>query len=129
MEDSLVVHVVDDDPSARDWAEIVCQDLGLACRTFAGGEAFLEALDELEPGCILLDMRMPRPNGLAVQAELAARGNRLPVIGMTGYGDVDVAVQSMRLGALEFIEKPFSRDVLADALSTGFRKLGRSLGD
>lgn len=118
------VYVVDDDPSVRDWAEMVCEDLGLSCRSFASGEEFLGALDALAPGCILLDMRMPRPNGLAVQAELAARGSEMPVIAMTGYGDVDVAVQSMRLGAIEFLEKPFTRDVLKEALETGFRRLG-----
>ena len=121
-----VVYVVDDDQSVRDWAELVCEDLGFSCRTFAGGEAFLSALHALAPGCVLLDMRMPRPDGLAVQAELAARRGRMPVIAMTGYGDVDVAVQSMRLGATEFLEKPFSIDVLKDALKKGFRALDAS---
>ena len=129
MTEELAVHVVDDDPSARDWAQIVCEELGLNCRTFSGGGAFLEALDELEPGCVLLDMRMPKPNGLAVQAELAARGSRMPVIGMTGYGDVETAVQSMKLGALEFLEKPFSRDALSEALESGFKRLRRTLPD
>ncbi len=123
-----IVYVVDDDPSVRDWAESVCEDLGFSCRTFPGGEAFLAALDEFPPGCILLDMRMPRPNGLTIQSELAARNSPMPVIAMTGYGDVDVAVQSMRLGAIEFLEKPFARDVLQEALENGFRRLEQSLG-
>jgi two-component system response regulator FixJ len=97
--------------------------MGFTCRAFAGGDEFLTALEGLEPGCVLLDMRMPRPNGLAVQAELSGGGSRMPVIAMTGYGDVDVAVQSMRLGALDFLEKPFSREVLADALERGFAQL------
>ena len=122
------VYVVDDDPSVRDWAEMVCEELGFSCLTFGGGEEFLAALDGLAPGCILLDMRMPRPNGLSVQAELTARENPMPVIAMTGYGDVDVAVQSMRLGAIEFLEKPFARDVLQEALENGFRRLEQSLG-
>jgi two-component system response regulator FixJ len=117
------VYVVDDDPSVREWAEMVCEALGFSCRTFEGGEEFLEALDGLAPGCVLLDMRMPRPNGLAVQAALAAKGSRMAVIAMTGYGDVDVAVQSMRLGAIEFLEKPFARPVLEEALRNGFRRL------
>lgn len=117
------VYVVDDDPAVRDWADLVCEDIGIACRAFAGGDEFLAALDELPPGCILLDMRMPRPNGLAVQAELSRRGSRMPVIAMTGYGDVDVAVQSMKLGALDFLEKPFDRRVLGEALERGFRLL------
>jgi two-component system response regulator FixJ len=117
------VYVVDDDPAIRDWAGLVCEELGLACRAFAGGEEFLAALEGLAPGCILLDMRMPRPNGLAVQAELSRRGSRMPVIAMTGYGDVDVAVESMKLGALDFLEKPFAREVLCEALERGFRQL------
>jgi two-component system response regulator FixJ len=120
------VYVIDDDPSVREWAELMCQDLGLGCRTFSGGGAFLEAFSGLEPGCILLDMRMPMPNGLAVQAELVARGNLMPVIAMTGYGDVDVAVQSMRLGATEFLEKPFTQEVLEEALKNGLRQLRQS---
>lgn len=117
------VYVVDDDPAIHDWMELVCEDLGHACRGFSGGEAFLAALEDLEPGCILLDMRMPKPNGLAVQSELSRRGCAMPVIAMTGYGDVDVAVQSMKLGALDFLEKPFSREVLVDALERGFAQL------
>lgn len=128
MGDPFPVYVVDDDPSIRDWAELMCEDLGLSCRTFSGGGAFLESVDALDPGCVLLDMRMPRPNGLAVQTELAARGAPMPVIAMTGYGDVDVAVQSMRLGAIEFLEKPFTRQVLEEALKNGFEQLRRSPG-
>ncbi len=126
MPESFPVYVVDDDPSIREWAAIVCDDMGVDCRLFEGGEDFLAALEGLEPGCVLLDMRMPRLNGLAVQGQLAERGNRMPVIAMTGYGDVEVAVQSMRLGALEFLEKPFTSEVLTGALEAGFRELRRS---
>jgi len=117
------VYVVDDDASLRSWAELLLEELELEGRTFPDGEAFLSAHDELSPGCVLLDMRMPQPNGLSVQAELGARGSCMPVIAMTGYGDVDVAVQSMRLGAIEFPEKPFSAEVLKAALEEGFRQL------
>ena len=117
------LYVVDDDPNVRDWASLACEEMGLSCLGFASGESFLAAFEDLELGCILLDMRMPKPNGLAVQAELAARGSRMPVIAMTGYGDVDVAVQSMRLGAIEFLEKPFDLDVLREAIESGFRQL------
>ncbi len=123
MSESFPVYVVDDDPFIREWVEQLTEDLGFDCRAFAGGEEFLDAVDALEPGCILLDMRMPKPNGLAVQAALAGRGSRMPVISMTGFGDVDVAVQSMKLGAIEFLEKPFSREVLLEALEQGFARL------
>ena len=127
MGETFPVYVVDDDPSIRGWAELMCEDMGLSCRTFSGGDTFLQAVDALEPGCVLLDMRMPGADGLAVQTKLAARGRRMPVVAMTGYGDVDVAVQSMRLGATEFLEKPLSRQVLEEALQGAFRRLRPSL--
>lgn len=123
MPGSYPVYVLDDDPAIREWARFVCEDLGLSCRDFAAGAEFLAVSEGLEPGCLLLDMRMPKPNGLAVQAELTRRGSRMPVIAMTGYGDVDVAVQSMKLGAIDFLEKPFSSEVLAEALERGFARL------
>jgi len=121
--DRYPVYVVDDDPSMRDWLALICDEEGHECRGFASGEAFLAALDHLDPGCVLLDMRMPRRDGLQVQAELARRGRPMPVIAMTGYGDVEVAVQSMRLGALDFLEKPFETAVLAEAIERAFRAL------
>ena len=123
MPDGHPVYIVDDDPLIRRWLESFCQDQGLASRSFATGEEFVRALDELEPGCVLLDMRMPRGGGLQVQAELARRGTAMPVIAMTGYGDVDVAVQSMRLGALDFLEKPIGIDVLQAAIEAALRRL------
>ena len=123
MPDTHPVYIVDDDPLIRRWLEAFCHDQGFASRSFATGEEFVRALDELEPGCVLLDMRMPRGGGLQVQAELARRGTAMQVIAMTGYGDVDVAVQSMRLGALDFLEKPIGIDVLQAAIEAAFRRL------
>ena len=127
MQDRHPVYIVDDDPLIRTWLEAFCEEELLESRSFASGEEFVRALDELEPGCVLLDIRMPRRDGLQVQAELARRGSRLPVIAMSGYGDVEVAVQSMRLGATEFLEKPFTQQVLGEALKNGFRRLRRAL--
>jgi CheY-like chemotaxis protein len=117
---SFPVYVVDDDPNIRAWAEILCEEMELCCRIFGGGEEFLEALDQLEPGCLLLDMRMPKRCGLRVQAELIGRGKAFPVIAMSGFGDVDVAVETMKMGAIEFLEKPFSQKTLMEALEQGF---------
>ncbi|HEY0625740.1 MAG TPA: response regulator [Allosphingosinicella sp.] len=117
------VYVVDDDVGLRDFIVMVGEDAGLAVRGFESGDDLLSALDELQPGCILLDMRMPRKNGLEVQADLNARGNKMPVITITGFGDVDMAVQSMKLGALEFLEKPFANQVLIDAIGLAFDQL------
>lgn len=119
------VYVVDDDPGIHSWAGFICEANRMNCRIFSGGAEFLAAHDMLEPGCVLLDMRMPRPNGLEVQEELARRNSTMPVIAMTGYGDVDVAVRSMKLGALDFLEKPFETSVLFEALDRAFRKLER----
>jgi len=113
---TYLVYVVDDEKDVRDLLGQICEDRGFACRGFASGEEFLDALDDLEPGCVLLDMRLPRRNGLQVQAEMARRGRAFPVIAITGYAGVDMAVESMRMGAVDFIEKPFTHDVLFEAL-------------
>jgi two-component system response regulator FixJ len=117
------VYVVDDDPNIRDWAEMLCEGLGLPARMFASGDEFLAALDDLEPGCLILDMRMPKRNGLQVQAEMVRRGSRFPVIAMSGFGDVDVAVETMKMGAIEFLEKPFSQAALMEAVEQAFSVL------
>lgn len=115
--------MVDDEEGVRELLADLCEDKGIACRGFADGEAFLAALDELEPGCVLLDMRLPRRNGLQVQAEIIRRERPLQVIAITGYADVDMAVESMKMGAVDFLEKPFLNDVVFEALECGFRKL------
>jgi two-component system response regulator FixJ len=108
----------------RDLLVALCEDRGLACRAFADGEEFLDALAGLQPGCVLLDMRLPQRNGLQVQAEMKSRGRVFPVIAITGYADVDMAVESMRMGAVDFLEKPFENAVLLDAVERGLAMLG-----
>lgn len=117
------VYVVDDDPGVHEWAEIVCGDRGVPCRGFRSGDEFLRAAGGLEPGCVLLDMRMPKRTGLQVQAELQRLGLVMPVVAMTGFGDVEVAVQSMKMGAVDFLEKPIPQDVLFEALEQCFARL------
>ena len=123
MAQTYPVYVVDDDPTMRDWVEILCEEKNLDCRGFADGAGLLEAVGTLASGCILLDMRMPGRTGLQVQQELGSRGVTMPVVAITGYGDVDMAVQSMRLGALDFLEKPFPSEVLFEALERAFKRL------
>jgi two-component system response regulator FixJ len=118
--------VVDDDPLMIQWLRLFLEEEGLASRTFASGTDFLDAANDLHPGCVLLDMRMPRKNGLEVQAELAERGCNMSVIAMTGFGNVEVAVKSMKLGAVDLLEKPFDRETLLGALNQGFKRLGGS---
>ncbi len=117
------VYIVDDDPGMREWVGHVCEEQGLGCRGFGDGDAFLAEADGLDPGCVLLDMRMPRRSGLQVQAELDRRGLQMKVVAMTGFGDVDTAVKSMKMGAVDFLEKPFAPDVLVAALRAAFKAI------
>lgn len=92
----------------------------LSSRPFGSGTDFLEALDDLKPGCILLDIRMPEVDGFHVMGELGKRQIEWPVIVMTGHGEVSVAVRAMKLGAIDFIEKPFDEGVLLSSLDRAF---------
>jgi two-component system response regulator FixJ len=117
------VYVVDDDPGTRNHLLLLCESEGISCQAFSSGGGFLDALESLKSGCLILDMRMPGLTGLDVQERMAAAGRTLPVIAMTGFGDVDTAVQSMRLGAVEFLEKPFGNEILLDAVAQAFAML------
>lgn len=128
MSELKLVYVVDDDENLREFLCLACEERGLACRAFPDGEEFLAALDELEPAPVLLDMRLPRRSGLEVQAEMVRRGCTLPVITITGHGYVDLAVESMKMGAVDFIEKPFSNEVLFEALGRAASRLGSEPG-
>jgi len=121
-----VVHLVDDDEAVRRSASLMLRGQRLIVRTYASGAALLDAADGLVPGCILLDVRMPDMDGLEVQAALGDRGIVLPVIIMTGHGDINLAVQAMKAGAVDFIEKPFGRATLLSALEQGFARLDRA---
>lgn len=117
------VYVVDDQEPIRIVLCDLCDLNSWESRGFASGTELLGAFDALAPGCILLDMRMPGIKGLEIQAELAARGAPFAVIAITGYGDVDMAVESMKMGAIDFIEKPFDNEVLIEAIGRAFARL------
>lgn len=117
MDDQYPIYIVDDDAQIRTSLGVLLDVNRLPCRGFQSGDAFLAALAELEPGCILLDIRMPGSDGLAVLSELHERQYRWPVIVMTGHAEVAMAVTAMKLGAIEFLEKPFRETDLLDALS------------
>jgi FixJ family two-component response regulator len=112
--------VVDDDRDVRLMISYMLSDADLTSHPFASGTDFLAALADLKPGCILLDVRMPDMDGLAVMAELARRGIDWPVIFVTGHGEVPIAVDAMKLGAIDFIQKPFSEDTLLASFDRGF---------
>ncbi len=106
------VFIVDDDAGVRDSLSLLMRSADLAAQTFAGAREFLAAVPDDSPGCLILDVRMPEVDGLELQRQLAARGSRLPIIMLTGHGDVPMAVQALRAGALDFIPKPFDSKAL-----------------
>jgi two-component system response regulator FixJ len=116
------VHLVDDDEAVRRSAGFMLKTSGFQVKSYASGVELLKDR-ELTPGCILLDVRMPEMDGLQVQQALKDRGIGFPVIVMTGHGDVNVAVQAMKAGAVDFIEKPFEKAVLLSAIEEGFARI------
>jgi two-component system response regulator FixJ len=124
MVDSKLVHVVDDEDSIRRSLDFLLRSAGFRTERWEDGEAFLKGADRAEPACVLLDVRMPGMDGLQVQAEMASRGYNLPVIVLTGHGDISIAVRAMQGGAIDFLEKPFNRERLLQALETGFAQIG-----
>lgn len=110
-----VVHVVDDDSDVRDSIAFLLDSADIQAATYDGAEAFLEAADGAR-GCIVTDIRMPRIDGLQLVTLLKERGCVLPIIVITGHGDVPLAVEAMKAGVSDFIEKPFDDDVLLNAI-------------
>lgn len=117
MSDIPTIFVVDDDDAARDSLEALLVSIGHTVKSFASGNAFLDALEPDWSGCIILDVRMPGLSGPQVQEKLLERKNFLPVIIVTGHGDLPMAVKAMKAGALDFIEKPFNEDVIMEGIA------------
>jgi FixJ family two-component response regulator len=112
------VFVVDDDEQMRSSLEALLNVLGFAVRTFSSGGNFLRHYQPSMPGCLVLDIRMPRQSGLELYEQLLGEGKRLPVIFITAHADVPTAVAAMKTGALEFLEKPFDRHKLLERVRT-----------
>jgi two-component system response regulator FixJ len=125
MTDKAIVYVVDDDDAVRRSVGFMLKTSGFDVHAFASGIAFLKEVKTLDPGCVLLDVRMPEMDGLEVQQELNAQGIAMPVIVLTGHGDVATAVQAMKGGASDFLEKPFEKASLLEAIKRGSEKIGR----
>ena len=125
-ETSRTVHLVDDDEAIRRSASYMLRTSGYVVKTYASGLELLDQPRPLATGCILLDIRMAGMDGLEVQAALREQNVLLPVIIITGHGDVDLAVRAMKGGAVDFIEKPFEKIVLVDAIEKAFERLDRS---
>jgi two-component system response regulator FixJ len=120
------VHVVDDDEAVRQSLEFLLDSAGIPVRAYDSAAAFLRVAGTLRDGCVLTDVRMPEIDGLALQRALLDQGIRLPVIVMTGHGDVPVAVQALKAGAADFIEKPFDDEALLAAVRAAL-EAGRRL--
>ncbi len=114
--DREIVHVVDDDASLRGALEELFFSVGLAVQTYPTARDFLNAALPDKPGCIVIDIRLPDTNGLEFQAQLTELGVRLPVVMMTGYGDISMSVRAMKHGAVDFLPKPFKDQDMLDAV-------------
>ena len=121
------IYLIDDDEAIRRSASFMLKTSGFDVETFASGVNFLKVARSLDPGCVLLDVRMPEIDGLAVQANMKEHGIALPVIVMTGHGDVTVAVAAMKAGAVDFLEKPFERAELLAAMDNGFARIEQTV--
>ena len=121
--DSRTVYVVDDDRDVRRSISFMLGASGFQSRPFGSGADLMESLGELQPGCLLIDIRMPDMDGFEVMATLTERQIDWPVIVMTGHGEVPVAVRAMKLGAVDFLEKPFEEGVLVGSLDRAFQLL------
>jgi len=120
MSQSGKVYVIDDDPAMRDSLDFLLGSAGFGVRLFESAQGFLNELPKLEAGCVVTDIRMPGMNGMELLRQLnpASGARKLPVIVMTGHGDVPLAVEAMKLGALDFLEKPFEDDRLIGMIQT-----------
>ncbi len=126
MASNDIIHVIDDDADVRQSLAFLLTTAGLTVRVHESANAFLKILAEVQEGCIVTDVRMPGIDGIELQRRLIAGGVRLPVIVMTGHGDIALAVEAMKAGAIDFIEKPFDDEVLIAAIETA---LARRAGD
>ena len=124
-QDQRLVHVVDDDAAVRRSVGFMLKTSGHRVEMYESGVELLKAGPHLEEGCILLDIRMPGMDGIEVQQALQTNGVNLPVIIMTGHGDVALAVRAMKAGAVDFVEKPFEKEALLRSLEEGFARISR----
>ena len=123
MSDKRMVHVVDDEEAMRKSLTFILKTSGYAVTTWPSGVAFLRDARQLGAGCVLLDVRMPEIDGLEVQQLMAERGIAMPVVVLTGHGDITTAVAAMKAGAVDFLEKPFEKAALLQAVVAAFRRL------
>ena len=117
-----IIYVVDDDSSVRTSLERLVKSMGFRVRTFDSARSFLESASCDAPSCLILDVRMPQMSGLELQEELAIKGLDMPIVFITGHGDIPMTVRAMQKGAVDFLTKPFEDRDLLNAVAAAVRK-------
>ena len=116
MQPDTMIYVVDDDEAARQSLEFLLKTAGMKVRSFDGAKPFLAALPEIRSGCVITDVRMPDITGIDLLRKVKESGVDIPVIVITGHGDISLAVEAMKIGAIDFLEKPYDDDTLLAAV-------------
>jgi RNA polymerase sigma factor (sigma-70 family) len=128
-DESPTVFVVDDDPGVGDAIRLLLRSVGLQSETFLSAKDFLNSYEPERPGCLVLDVRMPGMSGLELQAHLREMGSTLPIIFVTAHGDVPMAVDAVKAGALDFVQKPFRDQELLDKIQDALEVDARARAD
>ena len=118
-----LVHVIDDDDAVRESLEFLLRAAKIEVRTYDSATTFLAAMSGISTGCIVTDVRMPGLSGVDLLRQLKARGSTMPVIVITGHGDIQLAVEAMKIGAADFLEKPFDDEALLASVNTALGRL------
>ena len=116
MQPEPIIYVVDDDDAVRQSLDFLLRTAGFTVRTFESGKVFIESMPSLKSGCIITDVRMPEISGIDLLRRVKAQDADVPVLMITGHGDIALAVEAMKIGAADFLEKPFNDDQLLDAV-------------
>lgn len=125
---SPIVFVVDDDVSVRESLELLIQNEGWQAETYASAQEFLDRPQSVVPSCLVLDVSLPGLNGLDLQQQVASERSDIPIIFITGHGDIPMTVRAMKAGAVEFLTKPFSNEVLLNAIHQALERSRKALG-
>lgn len=126
MQSEAIVYIVDDDKAIRESLQLLLKSVGFESRAYDSAEMFLNEADLYSPGCLIVDIRMKGMSGLELQQLLNNKGSKLPVIIITGHGDVPIAVQAMKAGAIDFLEKPYDNDVLVSRIKQCLSEVSKS---
>src|SRR5215467_2723667 len=122
MAADAIVHVIDDDEAVRQSIEFLLRTAGVTARTYDSASTFLNALPTIDPGCIITDVRMPGISGIDLLRRLGEMRIKMPVIVITGHGDVPLAVEAMKIGAVDFLEKPFDDELLLGSVRSALNR-------